>query len=62
MPETRDRDPASPEPADNGPERSDQGEDERPPILGSWRALYWLLIGALVLQIGLYALLTQVYS
>lgn len=45
---------------DDPAERDDA--EERPPVLGSWRALYWLLIVVLLVQIGLYALLTQVYS
>ncbi len=32
--------------------------DEKPPILGSWRNLYFLLVGALLLQIILYYFIT----
>lgn len=33
-------------------------ENDRPPILGSWKNLYMLLIGALLLQVLLYYLIT----
>lgn len=33
-------------------------ENEKPPILGSWKNLYLLLVGALLLQIVLYYLIT----
>lgn len=33
-------------------------ENEKPPILGSWKNLYFLLTGALILQIILYYLIT----
>ena len=36
--------------------------DDKPPVLGSWRALYLLLVGALAVQVLLYALLTRAYS
>ena len=33
-------------------------EDEKPPILGSWKNLYFLLVGALLLQILFYYYIT----
>jgi hypothetical protein len=33
-------------------------ESEKPPILGSWNNLYYFLVGALVVQIILYYLIT----
>lgn len=36
--------------------------DDPPPLLGSWRNLYALVIGALVAQIALYAWLSWVLS
>lgn len=35
--------------------------DEPPPLAGSWRALYGIVLGALALQVLLYALLTRAY-
>lgn len=35
----------------------DQPDGDPPPLLGSWRGLYWLLLGELALLVaGLYAL------
>ncbi len=33
-------------------------KSEKPPLLGSWKNLYYFLVGALVLQIILYYLIT----
>ena len=44
------------------PEDAASPVDEKPPVLGSWRALYLLLVGALAVQVLLYALLTRAYS
>lgn len=33
-------------------------ENKKPPIMGSWKNLYYLLIGALIFQILLYYLIT----
>ena len=34
-------------------------EDDRPPVLGSWRALYLLVIGVLVLEILLFGWISR---
>ena len=36
-------------------------DDDRPPVLGSWRALYALVLGALACLIALFAVLSSVY-
>jgi hypothetical protein len=36
--------------------------DERPPLLGRWRNIYLVVIGALLAQIVIYTVLTKVYS
>ncbi len=36
--------------------------EEAPPILGSWRRMYVLVLAVLVAGIGLFAWLTQVYQ
>jgi len=41
---------------------SADGSDEPPPILGSWRRLYTLVIAVLVVIILLLALLTRAYA
>ncbi len=38
------------------------GEEEPPPLLGSWTALYALVIGALVVTLGLLLWLTQAFA
>jgi hypothetical protein len=43
-------------------EKSDAQLDSRPPLLGSWRNLYLLVLGALALQVALYYALTRAYS
>ena len=35
--------------------------DEPPPLLGSWRNLYLLVAGALLLDIALFALFTRAF-
>jgi hypothetical protein len=35
--------------------------DERPPVLGSWRAIYAVVLGALALVVALLWALTEVY-
>lgn len=37
-------------------------EDSKPPVLGSWRRLYWLVLGALVLQIIIYYGITRYFE
>jgi len=37
-------------------------EQEPPPVLGSWRNLYALVLGVLLLQIVLYWLVTRAYA
>jgi hypothetical protein len=36
--------------------------DDKPPILGSWRNLYLLVFGVLVVLIVFFTVLTQVYA
>ncbi len=36
-------------------------DDERPPILGSWKALYGVVLGTLVTLIALFSLVSYVY-
>lgn len=35
--------------------------DERPPVLGSWRAIYLVVLGNLALLVALFWALTEVY-
>ena len=48
-----------------GPMRSDEDtrnpESEPPPFGGSWRRLYAIVVGALVVEIALFALFTAVF-
>ena len=37
-------------------------EDKKPPVLGSWRNLYLLVLGALVLQIIIYYGITRYFE
>ena len=37
-------------------------EDNKPPVLGSWRNLYWLVLGALALQIIIYYGITRYFE
>ncbi|WP_197031951.1 phosphatase PAP2 family protein [Hymenobacter swuensis] len=37
-------------------------ESDLPPLLPSWRAWYWLVLGALALEIGLFVYLTQAFA
>ena len=43
------------------PERTDDGEEMPPPLLGSWRNLYLLVAGTLLLDIALFALFTRAF-
>ncbi len=36
--------------------------DDAPPILGSWRNIYLLLLGTLALLIALFGAITRIYS
>lgn len=44
----------------NGPDRGD--DEEPPPILGSWTALYALVIGALIVTLALLLWLTRAFA
>ena len=44
----------------NEPERG--GDEEPPPLLGSWTTLYALVIGALVVTLALLLWLTQAFA
>ena len=37
-------------------------ENEKPPILGSWKNLYLLLVGALIIQVLIYYSITISFS
>lgn len=37
-------------------------ETDKPPLLPSWRAWYWLVLGALALEIGLFVYLTRAFA
>lgn len=37
-------------------------ESDLPPLLPSWRAWYWLVLGALALEIGLFVYLTRAFA
>lgn len=43
------------------PDHETPPAEEPPPILGSWRNIYLLLAGSLVVQIALYWWLTEAY-
>jgi len=49
----------SPAPPAAGPPREERGEDEPPPILGSWTRLYALVLLNLAALILLFALFTR---
>jgi hypothetical protein len=36
-------------------------EDERPPFLGSWRRVYWLVVLALLLEIIVGTIVSRIY-
>lgn len=36
--------------------------DDKPPLLGSWRNIYTLVIGTLVVVIALFTIVTKVYE
>lgn len=44
------------------PERADPEADERPPVLGGWRALYAVVIAVLVLEILLFGWISRLDS
>ncbi len=35
---------------------------DKPPLLPSWRAWYWLVLGALGAEIGLFVYLTRLFA
>jgi hypothetical protein len=37
-------------------------EEEKPPVFRKWSTWYWLLLGALVIQVIIYYLITVSYS
>ncbi|WP_375434750.1 hypothetical protein [uncultured Hymenobacter sp.] len=39
-----------------------QSESEKPPLLPSWRAWYWVVLSALAIEIGLFTYLTQLFG
>jgi hypothetical protein len=42
------------------PERKEM--DDRPPVLGSWRSIYLVVLGNLLLMVVLFWVLTKVYA
>lgn len=40
----------------------EENTEEAPPILGSWKNLYWLVIGNLAFMILLFYLFTEIYK
>jgi len=53
--------PKSPEPgAPDSPERPEL--DDVPPLLGSWRNIYLLVLGTLALLVALFWALTRAYA
>lgn len=54
---------SSPQPEGEAPsEGATQGIEVPPPLLGSWRALYWLTLGSLGLWMLLSWLITALYN
>ncbi len=39
-----------------------QFETDKPPLLPSWRAWYWLVLGALAVEVGIFTYLTQLFN
>lgn len=37
-------------------------EDQKPPLFNSWSGWYWVVLGAMLLQVVLYAWLTVSFS
>lgn len=37
-------------------------ETEKPPLLPSWRAWYWLVLGALVAEVAFFTYLTRAFA
>ncbi|WBA42108.1 MULTISPECIES: hypothetical protein [Hymenobacter] len=37
-------------------------ESEKPPLLPSWRAWYWLVLGALVAEVAFFTYLTRAFA
>jgi hypothetical protein len=37
-------------------------ESETPPLLPSWRAWYWLVLGALVAEVAFFTYLTRAFA
>ena len=52
--------PKSPEPGASPPERPEL--DDAPPLLGSWRNIYLLVLGTLALLVALFWALTRAYA
>lgn len=48
------------EPATKEPEGAEL--DDRPPVLGSWRNIYVVVLGILVVVIALFTVITGVYA
>ena len=46
----------------DSPSDSDHQLNTPPPVMGSWRNLYLLVIGNLLVMIGLFYMLTRAYS
>lgn len=48
----------SPEPREREPVEL----DDKPPLLGSWRNVYAVVLGVLVFVVALFAIVTEVYA
>lgn len=42
--------------------RAEAQLDDKPPLLGSWRNIYAVVIGTLVVVVALFTVLTKVYE
>jgi hypothetical protein len=52
----------TPDPERTPDENESDGIEAPPPVLGSWRNLYALVLGALAVQVLVYWVVTQVYA
>lgn len=37
-------------------------EDEKPPVFGSWRRIYWFVVVFFVIEVAAFYLITRYYS
>lgn len=43
-------------------EESERSDDEKPPVFGSWRRIYWFVAIFFAVEVALFYLFTQYYS